>query len=71
MVGSWGGKSTAKDVTTLRAALEARLRSSGGRVLYAKGTEMLGNSEAGFAEAVNAAKQADVVIMALGEDAAS
>ena len=29
MVGSWGGKSTAKDVTTLRAALEARLQSSG------------------------------------------
>ncbi len=69
MVGSWGGKSTAKDVTTLRAALETRLQSSGGRVLYAKGSDLLGNSEAGFAEAVNAAKQADVVIMALGEDA--
>ncbi len=69
MVGSWGGKSTAKDVTTLRAALEARLQSNGGRVVYAKGTDLLGNSEAGFAEAVNAAKQADVVIMALGEDA--
>ncbi len=69
MVGSWGGKSTANDVTTLRAALEVRLQSSGGRVLYAKGTDLLGNSEAGFAEAVSAAKQADVVIMALGEDA--
>ncbi len=69
MVGSWGGKSTAKDVTTLRAALDARLPSSGGRVLYARGTDLLGNSEAGFAEAVNAAKQADVVVMALGEDA--
>lgn len=69
MVGSWGGKSTAKDVTTLRAALDARLRSGGGRLLYAKGTDLLGNSEAGFAEAVNAARQAEVVIMALGEDA--
>ena len=69
MVGSWGGKSTAKDVTTLRAALETRLQASGGRVLYAKGTDLVGNSEAGFAEAVNAARQADVVIMALGEDA--
>lgn len=69
MVGSWGGKSTVKDVTTLRAALESRLQSSGERVLYAKGTDLLGTSEAGFAEAVNAAKQADVVIMALGEDA--
>lgn len=69
MVGSWGGKSTAKDVTTLRVALDARLQSNGGRVLYAKGADLLGTSEAGFAEAVNAAKQADVVIMALGEDA--
>ena len=69
MVGSWGGKSTAKDVTTVRAALEKRLKEGGGRVLYAKGTEILGGSEAGFAEAVNAAQQADVVLMALGEDA--
>ena len=69
MVGSWGGKSTAKDVTTLRAALEGRLRSKGGRVVYAKGADLLGNSDTGFADAVNAAKQADVVIMALGEDA--
>jgi beta-glucosidase len=69
MVGSWGGKSTAKDVTTLRAALESRVKQSGGRVLYAKGTDILGNSEAGFGEAVNAAKQADVVILSLGEDA--
>ena len=38
-------------------------------MLYAKGADILGSSEAGFAEAVNAAKQADVVIMALGEDA--
>ncbi len=69
MVGSWGGKSTAKDVTTVRAALEKRVSAGGGRVLYAKGTDILGTSEAGFAEAVNAARQADVVVMALGEDA--
>ena len=69
MVGSWGGKSTANDVTTLRAALAAQLRSNRGRLLYAKGSDLLGSSEAGFAEAVSAAKQADVVIMALGEDA--
>ena len=69
MVGSWGGKSTEKDVTTLRAALEAGLQSGGGRVLYAKGADLMGSSEAGFAEAVDAAKQADIVIMALGEDA--
>ena len=38
-------------------------------MLYAKGTEISGDSEAGFAEAVEDAKQADVVVMALGESA--
>ncbi len=42
MVGSWGGKSTANDVTTLRAALDAQLRSNRGRLLYAKGSDLLG-----------------------------
>ncbi|WP_316805444.1 beta-glucosidase BglX [Pedobacter nototheniae] len=36
-------------------------------LLYAKGCEIEGNSTAGFAEAVETAKQADVVIMAVGE----
>ena len=37
MIGSWGGKGTAKDVTTLRAALENRLGKSGGKVLLCEG----------------------------------
>ena len=69
MVGSWGGKSTAKDVTTLRAALEERLQSTGGRLLYAKGADLLGNSEAGFEGAVDVARKADVVVMTAGENA--
>ncbi|MCZ4243989.1 glycoside hydrolase family 3 N-terminal domain-containing protein [Pedobacter punctiformis] len=36
-------------------------------LLYAKGCEIEGTSTAGFAEAVETAKQADVVIMAVGE----
>ncbi len=38
--------------------------------MYAKGTEITGTSDAGFAEAVHAAEQADVVVMALGESGA-
>jgi hypothetical protein len=38
--------------------------------VYAKGTEITGTSDAGFAEAVHAAEQADVVVMALGESGA-
>jgi beta-glucosidase len=67
MQGSWGGAHRASDVVTLKAALEARAATAGGAVVYAKGTEILSNSDAGFAAAEEAGRQADVVLMALGE----
>ncbi|MGZ4788014.1 MAG: glycoside hydrolase family 3 N-terminal domain-containing protein [Terriglobales bacterium] len=66
MIGSWGAKGDPKDAITLRKTLSDKL---GAKLVYAKGTEKLTDSEAGFAEAVQSAQQADVVIMALGEDA--
>ena len=66
MIGSWGAKGDPKDAITLRKTLSDKL---GGKLTYAKGTEKLTDSEAGFAEAVQVAQQADVVIMCLGEDA--
>ena len=69
MLGSWSTKGDAKDVVTLRKALSDRLDQSQGKLLYAKGTDILSTSDSGFAEAVAAARQADVVIAALGEDA--
>jgi beta-glucosidase len=68
MLGPWRARGNAADVVTLRTALTSRIQQSGGRVLYAKGTEILTAEDNGFAEAVAAAKQADVVLMALGED---
>ena len=41
--------------------------SSDTKILYAKGCEINDSSTAGFAEAINVAKQADVVIMSVGE----
>lgn len=67
MLGAWGGGPQLKDVVTVRAALEARAKETGGSLVYAKGTDISGTSEDGFAEAVRAAKQADVVVLALGE----
>ncbi len=67
MTGSWGGDRRDPDVVTVKDALEARARRIGGSVMYSKGTEILGGSEAGFAEAVEAAKESDVAVMALGE----
>lgn len=70
MQGSWGGAQQVPDVVTLRAALQKRLQSRGGSLLYARGTEVDGVSQAGFAAARRAAEQADVVVMALGESSA-
>ena len=69
MLGSWAAKGNPKDVVTLRSALTKRVEAEQGHVLYAKGTEIMGASEAGFSDAVGAAKKSDVVVLALGEDA--
>jgi len=65
MLGSWAALGDEKDTVTLREALSSRLPP--GAVTYAKGTEVLGTSDAGFAEAVDAAKKSDVTVIALGE----
>jgi len=67
MQGAWGGGARLPDVVTLKGALQARAKETGGTLLYAKGTEVSGSSEDGFAEAVQAATQADLVILAMGE----
>jgi beta-glucosidase len=67
MQGAWGGAHKASDVITLKAALEQRAAAAGGTVFYALGTDILSESQTGFAEAEAAARQADVVVLALGE----
>jgi beta-glucosidase len=69
MLGAWSAQGKPDDVITLRAALEQRAKRDGFRLLYAKGTEIRSTSDSGFAEAADAAAQADVVLLALGEDA--
>ena len=67
MMGSWSCKADAREVVTLRGALADRAERDGMILSYAKGTDVEGASESGFAEAVGAAKKADVAILALGE----
>jgi beta-glucosidase len=66
MLGAWNGKGDPKDAITLRTAIQGRI---GAALICARGTEILTDSEDGFAEAVRAAQGSDVVIMALGEKA--
>lgn len=67
MQGAWGGAQHQPDVITLRNGLAARMKQLGGELLYAKGTDIETDSQAGFAAAKQAAEAADVVVMALGE----
>jgi len=67
MLGSWAARGEAKDVVTLRSALAERVGAD--RVKYAKGGEIRKATDEQIAEAVAAARNADVVILALGEDA--
>ena len=69
MLGAWGAKGDPSDVVTLKSALAKRMNEAGGKLLFAKGAEILGNTKDGFAEALSAAQQSDVVVLALGEDA--
>lgn len=67
MLGSWSGHGQAKDVVTLKTALVQRLGAD--RVKYAKGAAFLTATDDEINAAVEAAKSADIVILALGEDA--
>jgi beta-glucosidase len=69
MLGSWDAEGNPQDVVTLRAALQARCDAAKTKLIYAEGTGILTDSESGFPAAIAAARQADVVIMALGESA--
>lgn len=70
MLGSWSAGDP-RDAITLRTALEQRLAARGGILRYEQGTQVLGNSDTGFAAAKEAAEKSDLIILALGEDASS
>ncbi|NML06599.1 glycoside hydrolase family 3 N-terminal domain-containing protein [Sphingomonas sp. G-3-2-10] len=63
-LGSWRARGQAEDAVTLRRALQA----SGASVEYQPGVSVREDSLAGIPAAVAAAKRADVVLLAIGED---
>ena len=69
MLGSWSAAGDPGDAVTLLNALQDRCNWAKTKLIYAKGTEILTDSDGGFAEAIAAARKADVVVLALGESA--
>jgi beta-glucosidase len=67
MLGAWTGKARAEDAVTLRAALTQRVGEQ--HLFQAKGVGITGGSDEELNAAVAGAAKAEVVILALGEDA--
>jgi beta-glucosidase len=67
MLGPWMARGSPSDVTTLRTALADRAASLHMTVLFARGTDLLGQETTGFAQAVATARGADIVVIALGD----
>lgn len=65
--GMWAFFGDPKDPVTLLEGIKAKVPSA--KILYAKGCNVDDSVKTMFAEAVNAAKQADVVILNVGENA--
>ncbi len=66
MLGSWAGRGRPQDIVTVKTALSNMLGAE--RVKFVKGGDIRSASDAQIEQAVAAAKDADVAILALGED---
>ena len=66
VLGTWHAAGDETRVVTLREGLAAAM--PGRRIVYARGCETAGSDTAGFASAMEAVKESDLVILALGEN---
>jgi len=67
----WRGDGRADDVVTLLEGIKAKVAGRDGvRIAYAKGCDLEGGTTDGIAAAVALAREADVVVLAVGESAA-
>jgi beta-glucosidase len=67
LLGSWAGDGRAEDAITVLKGLQASAAAHHAIIHYARGCSISSTDRSGFGAALAAAKQADVVIMALGE----
>lgn len=66
-LGPWAGAGRPEDAVTVLAGIRGAV-PAGTRVLYAKGAGSRSYDTTGFAEAVRVAREADAVVLVLGED---
>ena len=68
MIGSWTGDGNAADAVTLLAGIKGKVSPST-KINYAKGCDINSDSSDGFDAAVQAARNSDVAVIAVGESA--
>lgn len=66
--GEWAGKGDREKSVSLFEGLTEKYAGSPVRFVYAQGCDLTTENEAGFAQALAAARSADVVLAAMGED---
>ena len=64
LIGSWSGAGNFNDCVSLLSGLRSVHK---GKITHVAGCTVEGNDQSGFAEALSAAKAADVVVVAVGE----
>jgi beta-glucosidase len=68
VIGSWSGDGKSEDAVSVLAGIQSAVGPTT-RVLHAKGCAIEGGGDEGFAAAVEAAKEADAVVLVVGESA--
>jgi beta-glucosidase len=68
LIGSWSGQGDGNKCVSVLEGIKSKI-SSTTQILFAKGSEINDNVTTGFAEAVKVAKQADAVVLVVGEAA--
>ena len=67
MLGSWTGDGIAEDAVTLRQGISSKVPQA--KINYVKGCDVACPEADGLEEAINAARESDVAIIAIGESA--
>lgn len=66
--GEWAGKGDRNQSISLLEGLTEKYAGTQVKLIYAEGCDLTTDNNSGFAEAITIARQADVVIAAMGED---
>jgi beta-glucosidase len=67
LLGCWPGQGHAEDVVSMLEGLKGKIGPE--KIHFAKGCNIQGNDDSGFADAVKLAQESDVAIVVLGESA--